>query len=948
MSSKSNKVSQLKAFFLISSIEGDISGCARKLADELKINRTSKLLNDPFQLNNSLRLFNDNYPDENPDTLSGIQLFISSLVLSSKVRVILNLSNALEEKDRNLFKDLNQDGFIYNIRNTVGHPDGLYVKFVSDEDLLKLIDLCRHILSKHKSIFKDTNHALSEIDKNPDEEELFRLSGLSTFEPDRFLVNNSPNASYTDTGFVGRQDLIRDVLEELDLNTPIITIFGEGGLGKTALVRKIVERIEEKKDDLENFYEVIWWHSSKQEELTYDGLKSIDSDKLEELPKEIQAESGYSLEVLKEDITKNNAKILFILDNLETDLAKDRNKTIDFVDKLRKFGQIIITSRTRLGKLEQCFRIEPFSLKDTKTFLRNIAKKTNNSQLLKAGDDLLEKWGKELNYSPLFLKLFAFGIREGLSAETFLSVKNKKNITNYVYNNVFDTLSKEARQMLFVLRQLNKPASQFEILTIAKIFENEGASWNQDTLNEARLNLTSSCFIEDEYTRGEQLTKITDLALSYIKENQVKMFEEFSDSIFKKISAQIRDLRTLPPLNKYSKNIFETDYFILNDETSSAERTVAREINEIYDLWNNYTQGKDDEGAYVHPEWESVEKRQEWVRAYKIEKALELASRYQSLEENGAQSPALYRAWGLMLSNANQIEGAKEKFFKAFEISNVEEGKAQILHDLAIICQRDRDYSEAKRFAKELNDIVNSSEMSEPKAALTLASIHHDSYENEQALNLVDQVEKNEIEKDRSLYLKTIFYYRMKFNFFEFNETENLPDKINIIEKCFQTLSKKISYTVMDDKNTDYLFSMIAQYIRYCKELYEIDKEKLPSSINTLFQESKYKLDENRHRKILDWLEENNYADYKNTITIPLQKHPEIKEKKYYVSSIEQIMPLKKFGFISETENSPRLFFHFSDVNGDPNGLAENSKVSFKVTKYRGRFVASDVRSEAS
>ena len=138
MSSKSNKVSQLKAFFLISSIEGDISGCARKLADELKINRTSKLLNDPFQLNNSLRLFNDNYPDENPDTLSGIQLFISSLVLSSKVRVILNLSNALEEKDRNLFKDLNQDGFIYNIRNTVGHPDGLYVKFVSDEDLLKI------------------------------------------------------------------------------------------------------------------------------------------------------------------------------------------------------------------------------------------------------------------------------------------------------------------------------------------------------------------------------------------------------------------------------------------------------------------------------------------------------------------------------------------------------------------------------------------------------------------------------------------------------------------------------------------------------------------------------------------------------------------------------------------------------------------------------------------
>ena len=59
-------------------------------------------------------------------------------------------------------------------------------------------------------------------------------------------------------------------------------------------------------------------------------------------------------------------------------------------------------------------------------------------------------------------------------------------------------------------------------------------------------------------------------------------------------------------------------------------------------------------------------------------------------------------------------------------------------------------------------------------------------------------------------------------------------------------------------------------------------------------------------------------------------------------------MPLKKYGFISETENSPRLFFHFSEVIGDPNGLAENSKVSFEITKYRGRFVASGVRSEAS
>ena len=922
---------QLKTYFLVQAIENDLTQYLRDLAQILRINKTS-FLNDAEAEERTLIFYNDDpkVKDLDPQSLAGIQSFISFLALPQKVRGILQLSSTLKKRERDLFKTINQTSLLYGLRKKVFHTDGQFLKEVKSEEFMNLLDFSKHILGEHKKIFPQTIDAVSFIDSDPDIKMILNHIGPE-FKENTFLINNAPKPNYFDTGFVGRQEIIQNVIQELELNTPIITIYGEGGLGKTALARKIIEQISNS-EVLEDVYEVIYWHSSKEEEFTFEGLKSIDFDLLENIPKEIEDQYDYTLEALKEETGQKGSKILFVIDNLETELVKDRKKTLEHITYLRTFGQLIITSRTRLGQLEKPIRITPFSLQETKVFLRNIAKQTNNENVLRAGDEILEKWGLELNYSPLSIKLFAFALNQGVSAETFLSSTNKNDVNNFCFKNVFETLSERAKELLFILRQINRPASQFEILHLAKCFEEASdVLWDQDVLNEARLNLAASCFIDDEYSNNQQLTKINDLAKNFIRFNQRDLFNDISDSISASIAKQVSDLRNLPDLNQYGTDIFDNDYFILNDESSIEERAVAREIKKIDKLWKNYLNGRDKDGLAVQKESLDRADWVNWLNQYKEEKALELVKNYQKLENSGARSPALYRAWGLMLANARQFTDVIELFFKAYDKATTEKGKAQVLYNISVAYQRDKNYEEAWKFAQELNSLVD-----EPKAKTLLASALHDLSKNEEAYKVLSEMEKNEISLNRRRYLPLVFHLMLKHSYFEYNQIENLQDKLYFAENAFASLSKRINVNYIDETNEKNLVSFVTSYIHFCGIVYEKDGEKTPSGINTLFKEKKYILDNVEYQSILSKLK-SSYPDLnlEREINLPIRKRFVSNPEVDLISNIEFVSAIKSYGFIKKTENTDRVFFHFDDVIGNPMELERNSKVSFNIIAYR-------------
>ena len=926
---------QLKTYFLVQAIENDLTQYLRELTQEQRINKTS-FLNDAEAEARTLIFYNSDpkVKDLDPQSLAGIQSFISFLSLPSKVRGILQLSSMLKKSERDVFKTINQTKLLYGLRTKVSHTDGQFLKEVNSEEFINLLDFSKHILGEHKKIFPQTIEAFSFIDSDPDIKTILNHIGPE-FKENTFLINNAPKPNYFDTGFVGRQEIIQNVIQELELNTPIITIYGEGGLGKTALARKIIEQISNS-EVLEDVYEVIYWHSSKQEEFTFEGLKSIDFDLLENIPKEIEDQYDFTLEALKEETGQKGSKILFVIDNLETELVKDRKKTLEHIGYLRTFGQLIITSRTRLGQLEKPIRITPFSLQETKVFLRNIAKQTNNVNVLRAGDEILEKWGLELNYSPLSIKLFAFALNQGVSAETFLSSTNKNDVNNFCFKNVFETLSERAKELLFILRQINRPASQFEILHLAKCFEETSdVLWDQDVLNEARLNLAASCFIDDEYSNNQQLTKINDLAKNFVRFNQRDMFRDISDSISASIAKQVSDLRNLPNLNLYGSDIFDNYYFILNDESSIEERAVAREIRKIDKLWKHYRNGQDKDGLAVQKETLEKEDWVNWLNQYREEKALELVKNYQKLEDSGAQSPALYRAWGLMLANANpsQFTDVIELFFRAYDRATTEKGKAQVLYNISVAYQRDKNYEEAWKFAQELNSLVD-----EPKAKIQLASTLHDIAKNEEANKILSEMEESEISSNRSRYLPLIFHLMLKHSYFEFNQIENLQDKLFFAENAFASLSKRINVNYIDETNEKNLVSLVMSYIHFCGIVYDKNGEKIPLGINTLFKENKYILDNVEHQAVLTKLK-SSYPDLdlKKEINLPIRKRFVTDQEDVVISNIEFVSAIKSYGFIKKTEKTDRIFFHFDDVKGNPMELEMNSKVSFNIKTYKKR-----------
>ena len=178
----------------------------------------------------------------------------------------------------------------------------------------------------------------------------------------------------------------------------------------------------------------------------------------------------------------------------------------------------------------------------------------------------------------------------------------------------------------------------------------------------------------------------------------------------------------------------------------------------------------------------------------------------------------------------------------------------------------------------------------------------------------------------------------LKHSYFEFNQIENLQDKLFFAENAFASLSKRINVNYIDETNEKNLVSLVMSYIHFCGIVYDKDGEKIPLGINTLFKENKYILDNVEHQAVLTKLK-SSYPDLdlKKEINLPIRKRFVTDQEDVVISNIESISAIKSYGFIKKTEKTDRIFFHFDDVKGNPMELEMNSKVSFNIKTYKKR-----------
>ncbi len=251
--------------------------------------------------------------------------------------------------------------------------------------------------------------------------------------------------------FIGREDMLQGILEFLNSsNDQMLAITGMGGMGKTALIREVMERQET--------FKFVVWTSAKREKFIGASIKKIESEEysLENILNDILDQLGFDdevqlpleekLEKVKELLYEN--EILIVMDNMES--VYDKEELIDEVYNLCGRSKILVTSRHDV-KLNTAtnIKLEGFNLHEGLTFITTYGRDVRG--LVEAEEEHLHQIYHATGGLPLAMKLVIGQIsRQPIDVVLEHLEKVKFNLEDYtfyrfLYRESWKLLNKEAK-----------------------------------------------------------------------------------------------------------------------------------------------------------------------------------------------------------------------------------------------------------------------------------------------------------------------------------------------------------------------------------------------------------------------------------------------------------------------------------------------------------------------
>ena len=367
------------------------------------------------------------------------------------------------------------------------------------------------------------------------------------------VPNNLPTPDFDETGLVGRESELTELMSLISGPWPVITMVGEGAVGKTALALRLAYQIL---DDETLDYDSIIWVSAKANQLLPTEIKELNNtiknslDVLEHIGEFLgtdqSTEHGFTelIEYL------NNFKILLIIDNLETVIDENMRKFLSQINS--RDSKILITSRIGLGDFERRYPVPNLNERDAVTLLRSLANSRKVSHLTKCDNQTLIKYCARMLNSPGFIKWYVSLVALGSSPEQALS--NPKIFLEFALENVIKFLSKNA---LFTLQCISSVGGNKSLAEIAYLTTFEG-----DTLRDIIVELCAANVISlnTKHINGDIVSsyEVSSLARFYTS-NKFKLSNDDLQEIRKrnKEIALERDEalsgRNIDPASKYLK-----------------------------------------------------------------------------------------------------------------------------------------------------------------------------------------------------------------------------------------------------------------------------------------------------------------------------------------------------------------------------------------------------------
>lgn len=388
----------------------------------------------------------------------------------------------------------------------------------------------------------------------------------------RSREHNLPLPEFDDTGFLGRESDRRALTRLLLLPHPVISVLGEGGVGKTALAVRCLYDILEQHDCP---FDAIVWVSLKTRVLTVSGAEDLrDSVRtVLGLVQSVAAQTG-APEAATVTIDECIAEILAYMQCFRTLVAIDNLETIGWetlrplLSEIPSGSKALITSRVGLGEIEQRYPLKALDSKTAIDLARRFARTMNCGEVFKDNQSGLKKACDLLYNNPLLIKWYVRSVASGAPTSRLLNKEGLefKQALQFCFENLFERLSETERMVVHVLASAGRPLTQVQLYYLTRASNRDEVDWALSTLHHSSM-LRRTTDSMPAYASGA-LYGLTEIGAEF-----VSRFAPPSKEIFARVRGDMQQLSAESQLDSVKRSIYKFDRMVI--EAHPGDETIV-------------------------------------------------------------------------------------------------------------------------------------------------------------------------------------------------------------------------------------------------------------------------------------------------------------------------------------------------------------------------------------